>query len=134
MITTQQTEAKRDRVAAAKMIKQMREKDREMVRGIFKFYEVPHGRMAFSYKAYAEDEVEHFDMNDGEIYTIPRGVAKHLNKNGWYPIHSHVMNEGGTHQVKVGSKVRRFGFQSLDFMDIEDIDPSKSLVTVENVK
>lgn len=129
-----QADARKDRASAAKYIKQMREKDRQMVRGIFKFYEVPHGRMAFSYRAYAEDEVENFDMIDGEIYTIPLGVAKHLNKNGWYPVHAHVMNEAGTHQVKVGSKVRRFGFQSLDFMDIEDLDNSKSLVTVEHVK
>jgi hypothetical protein len=49
-------------------LKYMRDKDRELVKGIFKYYEVPGGVMEFSYKAYKEDQVEKFTLYDGELY------------------------------------------------------------------
>lgn len=115
-------------------LRYQRDKDREMVKGIFRFYEVPGGSMSFVFKAYKEDPVERFDFLDGETYTIPLGVAKHLNKNGWYPLHQYAVDEVGKSLMKVGSKVRRFGFQSLEFIDIEDLTINdKQIVTVETV-
>lgn len=115
----------------------MRKKDREPVRGKFIFHEVPGGTMMFVYKAYKGDEVEHFTMVDGEIYTIPLGVAKHLNKNCWYPIHAYTTDADGRPLQKIGQKVRRCSFQSLEFVDIDDISPvgtpAADLVTVENI-
>lgn len=111
-----------------------RDKDREMVKGIFKFYEVPGGSMNFVYRAYKQDPVERFDFIDGQVYTIPLGVAKHLNNNGWYPVHAHAQNEGGTVSMRIGQKVHRFGFQSLEFVDIDELNqPEKEIVTVEYV-
>lgn len=111
-----------------------RDKDREVVRGIFRFYEVPGGCMSFVYKAYKGDDVQRFDMVDGQVYSVPLGVARHLNKNGWYPVHAYTTDETGKPHQKIGSKVRRFGFQSLEFVDIDDITPiGGPLVTVENV-
>lgn len=115
-----------------KNLRYMRDKDREPVKGIFRFYEVPGGSMSFSYKAYKEDPVERFDLVDGGVYTLPLGVAKHLNKNGWYPVHSHMTDENGKPVMRVGQKVRRFGFQSLEFVDIEDLsEVGNSIVTAE---
>ena len=124
-------------------LKFMRDKDREMVKGMFKFYEVPGGSMSFSLKLYKEDQVENYTMLDGEVYTVPLGVAKHLNKNGWYPVYEHVKGEPGMSSgfdmagngMRIGQKVRRFGFQALDFMDSSefDVQPEKSLVTVERM-
>lgn len=112
--------------------KWQRDKDHEMVRGIFRFYEVPGGSMNFVYKAHKGDEVERYDMVDGHIYTIPLGVAKHLNKNLWYPVHGYMMDENGGHSMKVNQRVRRCGFQSLEFIDIEDLTPTgQPLITVE---
>jgi len=133
-----------------KNLRYQRDKDREKVRGIFKFYEVPGGGMSFVYRAYKEDQVERFDLIDGEIYTLPLGVAKHLNKNGWYPEYEFIKGESGTQGayapsmgssapsiMRVGKKVRRFGFQSLEFVDLEDLTqngkPVNELVTVEQV-
>lgn len=113
-------------------LRYQRDKDREKVKGIFRFYEVPGGSMSFVYKAYKEDPIERYDMKDGEVYTIPLGVAKHLNKNGWYPIHHHAMDEGGKPSVKIGKKKQRFGFQSLEFVDVEELaTPDKEIITVE---
>jgi hypothetical protein len=129
------TKAPLKRDDAAKKIKYMRDKDREMVKGIFKFYEVPGGCMKFSYKAYKEDPVEDFELYDGQVYTIPLGVAKHLNKNGWYPIHAYAQNEQGRPVARIGQKVHRFGFHSIEFTDIEDLNANKhnEIVTVERV-
>ena len=110
-----------------------RDKDREKVTGIFNFFEVPGGLMKFRIKLYKGDNVEKYELRDGETYTLPLGVAKHLNKNGWYPINKHAVDANGKPIYKIGQKKRRFGFQSLEFIDPEDfstIDPD--IITIEN--
>ena len=101
-------------------LKAMRDKDREKAKGIFRFYELPGGTLDFVFNKYAEDPIEKFNLVDGHIYTLPLGVAKHLNKNGWYPVHANRQDDDGKFSQHVGKKVRRFGFQSLDFVDESD--------------
>lgn len=116
-------------------LKMMRNRDREMVRGKFIFHEVPGGSMSFVFKAYLEDPLERFDMVDGEVYRIPLGVARHLNKNLSYPIHAYAVDESGKSVMKIGQKVRRCSFQSLEFIDMEDLTPDgkSTIVTVESI-
>lgn len=117
-----------------KSLKWRRDRDREIVKGMFKFYEVPGGSMSFVYRAYKEDKTERYDMLDGNVYSIPLGVARHLNKNGWYPVHAHTMDEHGMPQMKIGHKKRRFGFQSLEFVDMDDlVEEGVGIVTVQKV-
>lgn len=118
-----------------KNLKSMCERDREKVKGIFRFYECQGGTLDFVYRAYKWDSVERYSLTDGEAYTLPLGVAKHLNKNGWYPEHKYLLNEAGIPKQRVGQKVRRFGFQSLEFIDPEEIGQARAteLVTVENM-
>lgn len=132
-MNTQQT-IKKD-IKTKPNLKMMRDKDREMVKGIFRFHEVPGGGMSFVYKAYKEDQVERYDLVDGQIYTIPLGVARHLNKNCWYPVHAYQTDDNGSPVMKVGKKVRRCSFQSLEFVDIDDLSPvgSADLITVEKL-
>lgn len=111
-----------------------RDRDAEIVRGVFHFYEVPGGLLEFVYKAYKGDEVEKYSLEDNKIYSIPRGVARHLNKNLWYPIHGYATDETGKAVAKIGQKVARCGFSSLEFFDSDDLVPEgKPLVTVEAV-
>lgn len=128
----QQTVEKKKK--SPKNLNYQRDKDSEMVKGIFHFYEVPGGSMSFNFKQYKGDPVQRYDLVDGQVYTLPLGVARHLNKNGYYPIHQHLKDENGNVSMKVGQKVNRFGFQSLEFMDVDDF-PSKAdeIVTVEKV-
>lgn len=120
-ISPQELKAK-PREERMKIMKKMRDKDREPVKGIFRFYEIPGGSMSFNFRMYKDDPIERFDMMDGGIYTIPLGVAKHLNRNGWYPIHVFKQDEEGKpYTQQVGKKVRRFGFQSLEFIDVADL-------------
>lgn len=115
-------------------LKYQRDKDREPVKGIFRFHECPGGSMDFVYREYKEDEVERFNFVDGQMYTIPLGVAKHLNKNGWYPVHNYSVDENGKSLQRIGQKVRRFSFQSLEFVDITDFpNQANEIITVEKV-
>lgn len=114
-------------------LKYLRDKDREKVKGIFRYHEIPGGNFSFSYRAYKEDQVENFCLNDGEVYTLPLGVARHLNKNCWYPVHQYVLNDQGKPSQRVAERVRRCSFQSLEFVDIEDLTPAKDIITVENI-
>ena len=115
-----------------KELEYKRDKYREKVRGIFRFHEVPGGSMSFIYREFAGDPVEKYEMVDGEIYTVPLGVAKHLNNNCWYPVHAYAQDEDGKSSVKVGQKVKRCSFQSLDFVDIES-SADKKIITVEKI-
>jgi len=75
-------------------------KDKEMVKGMFKFYEVPGGSMAFMYRKYKGEKPERYSMVDGDTYTIPLGVAKHLNNDCWYPVHTYALMRMVNHLKK----------------------------------
>jgi hypothetical protein len=114
-----------------------RAKDHEMVRGIFRFHEVPGGSANVVYRKYKDDEIWQMAMKDGEVYSIPLMVARHLNKNCWYPEHDHGVDEMGrlNHQFRVSKKIRRMSFQSLEFIDTEDITPvgEATIYTAERI-
>lgn len=132
VINTEKPVANKEKLNKAQL-KHQRDKEREKVKGVFKYYECPGACLQFVYKAWKEDPLEVYTFWDGEVYSVPLGVAKHLNKNGWYPVHVHAQNENGGSIYKIGQKVRRFGFQSLEFVDIEDLTPQGSpLITVES--
>lgn len=126
------SQATRDEMA--KKLKIERDKDREMVKGVFKYYEVPGGMVGFCFKKYAEDPLEKFELYDNQVYTIPLGVAKHINGNTWYPVHEYGKNEDGSALQRVGQKIRRMAFQSLEFMDMDGMnDNINRIVTVNNI-
>ncbi len=126
------SQATRDEMAKKLQIE--RDKDREMVKGVFKYYEVPGGVVEFCFKKYEQDPLEKFTMYDGQVYTIPLGVAKHLNNNTWYPVHEYGRNEDGSALQRIGQKIRRMAFQSLEFMDMEGMgDNINRITTVEHV-
>lgn len=110
---------------------QMRERDAELVKGRFVFYEVPGGTLNFSYKKYKGDPVRSYSLKDGEIYNVPRGVARHLVSSGSYPVHEYQTDESGKPVVRIGRRKRRYGFESLEFFD--DISESSNIVTAEKV-
>lgn len=117
----------------------LRDKDREMVKGIFHFYEVPGGILEFNLKIHKGDPIEFYSLKDGQIYSIPLGVAKHLNTSGKYPEHEFVPGPDGKQSastVKIGRMVSRYGFESLEFLSIDEIgdaDPVSSIYTAENI-
>jgi hypothetical protein len=110
-------------------LKFKRDKDRTLVKGKFIFHEVSGGKMDFVFRAYKGDPIEKYSMSDGEILSIPLGVAKHLNSNCWYPAYDFKSDEAGRPICKVSSKIRRCSFQSLEFIDVEGVSPIGSPIS-----
>jgi len=110
-----------------------RDAKRKKVKGIFHFHEVPNGYMEFVFREFKGDPIKKYKFFDGQVYEIPLGVAQHLNKNGWYPVHKHAFDENDRPSVKIGKKIRRFSFQSLDFVDTKEFDVPADLITVEKI-
>lgn len=116
-----------------KELKRQRDIDRQKVKGIFRFHEIPNGTMTFPFRKWEGDPIEKYTLEDGKIYELPLGVAKHLNKNCWYPVNAHALGEDDKPSIRIGKKVRRCSFQSLEFVDELDFDEvDDSIVTVEN--
>ena len=103
-------------------LKKYRERDNKIVKGIFRCFEPRGGSMTFCYKKYKWDPVRNYTLVDGDTYDLPLMVAKHLNKNCWYPKHTHVMDGDGNPSVEIGKKVKRCSFESLEFQGIDEID------------
>ena len=105
------------------VLDEKRKSDRKMVRGIFRFHEVPGGQMDFVFRKYGGDPLEKFSMKDGEVYEVPLGVAKHLNTNCWYPVYGHndkaQANVADNALMSIKEKIRRCSFQSLDFVETD---------------
>ena len=118
--------------------KYQHDKDREPVKGIFRFYEAPGAVLNFCFRAYKEDPIEQFSLKDGEVYTLPLGVAKHLNKSGSYPEYQFAQGEKGMvgayspdgQIMQIARRVRRYGFQSLEFVNIDDLGIPSEIVEV----
>ena len=125
-----------------KRIEAERKRESRMVRGKFTFIEVPGGRTVFPWRAYPGEKIKHYTLVDGEIYTIPIGLAKHLNSNCKYPVYEHEMSPSQSavkqelgHPVKIKKYVHRYSFQSLDFLEAKDgaaMGPVPDIVEVEH--
>jgi len=114
---------------------QIHARDNELVRGIFRYDEVPGGTLVFTYKKY-KNEFKNYSLVDGNTYQLPRGVAKHLATTGSYPIHEYQTDENGKPVVRIGRRKRRYSFESLGFFeDIEDEIKSEDskIFTVEKI-
>lgn len=133
-MSTQHSESKNNKTGKPNL-KNLRDKNREPVRGKFIFHEVSGGTMSFVFREFKEDQTERYDLVDGQIYTLPLGVARHLNKNCWYPVHHYLRDDAGNVSQRINQKVRRCSFQSLEFVDIEDITPDgvTDIALVENL-
>jgi hypothetical protein len=140
-------EKKPSKLEVMKRIEAARERDHELVSGIFRFLEHPKGRLHFRFKKYAHDDYKQYELVDGERYKLPRMVARHLNQNVYYIEYKRMDNDpgliqsagagvsqystGGPRQssnMHIQEKVRRCEFRPLEFMD-DDLDPS-SIVEV----
>lgn len=142
-LTERKEEKKITKLDLAKKLEAMRERDNDLVAGIFRYLEHPRGTLRFRFKKYANDEYKAYELVDGQKYNLPRMVARHLNNNVHYleykrldkalgdmVVHS-AFNDGSfqsPEKMQVADKVHRCEFRSLEFMD-DDIAPS-SLVQV----
>lgn len=101
-------------------IKHLKEKDCEMVTGVFRCNEPQGGNVEFNCMAYPGEDPKKYHFYDGEQYTIPRYVARRIENEFqgcgcWYPTNKYLLDEAGKAMVHLGKKNRRFGFGSMEF-------------------
>lgn len=121
---------KEEKIAADVDLRKEWENDHKMVKGIFRYHECPRGVLGFPFLKYKWDEMQTYNLKDGEIYELPLMVAKHLNTNCWYPSYTYKNDSNGMPEVRLSEKIRRTSFQSLEFVDLED--PSMKSLTAKS--
>lgn len=98
-----------------------RKKDAMLVKGRFNYHEVSGGTLRFVYRAYKGDPVMKYELQDGQIYKLPRGVARHLNENVGRKEHKYLLDKHGNPSTLASVNVRRCSFENLEFVDYDDI-------------
>ena len=104
------------------LIEKKRIDDETPVRGVFKFFEIQGGNLEFSFMNYKRNKNKRYNLRDGESYILPKGVARHLNTSGWWPKHEHSIDAEGRPLQIIGSKIRRYAFYPIDFVDVGQYD------------
>lgn len=135
---SEKNEKKPTKAEVAKKIEAARERDNELVTGVFRYIEHKNGTLRFRFKKYAQDDYKAYELVDGQRYRLPRMVARHLNNNVHYLEYKALNKSLGDQRVNAGyndgsikspenmqvaEKVRRCEFIPLEFMD-DDISPS----------
>lgn len=117
--------------AAKERLNKIMQEESRVVKGVFKCYECPGASATFSVRKYPGQGTKTFTFQDGKEYEVPLWVARHLNgidatagelrgkvNSCAYPVHQyHIDPKTGMSSVEVGTVRRRYGFQSLDFME-----------------
>lgn len=144
------TSKKLTKLELAKKLDALWERDNELVTGIFRYLEHPKGTLRFRYKKYARDEYREYELRDGEKYSLPRMVVRHLNNDVHYLEYKHLgseagrfgmrsaVNDGGiktTETMHAIEKTPRCEFRSLEFMDDDlSLMPSKIVEVATTIK
>lgn len=88
----------------------------QLVKGIFRCRQPAGGNVKFCFRKYKWDQTQWYTMFDGETYEVPLAVARHLNANCNYPVHSHILGSDGKPTLDTTGKVNsRMNFESTEF-------------------
>lgn len=97
-------------------MEKMRKDANKMVKGVFRCQEPRGGSVTLVWREFKGDPMRRWTLNDGQEYEVPKGLAKHLNKNCCYHKHSHILGPDGNPLVdQKGKEVSRMNFESLEF-------------------
>jgi len=101
-------------------IKYLRDRDCEMVEGMFHCNEPRGGSVTLTTMPYADFEFSG-TFCDGQTYKIPLYLAKRMNNEwqgigAWYPTHAHILDSEGKPIVHTAKKNYRFQFNSMSFV------------------
>jgi len=136
---------KMDSAELARKLANDRDRDAEMITGIFRNLENPissgsSGVAEFRLKLHKGDTFQYYRLIDGERYRLPRGVVRHLRQNCYYKQYTQSKNNAlgeGVHvgyadgrlrayeHMQMARKIHRYDFVPLDFMS-DDIDLNRS--------
>lgn len=102
-------------------VQAMREEETREVTGVFRCMEPVGGSVTLSYRKYPGEQVKNYTFEDGKSYTIPLGLARHLNSGCAWPVHKYAVDPlTDRPKPEVGKWIHRFMFQSNDYFDIKN--------------
>jgi len=88
----------------------------KLVKGVFRCLEPIGGNVKFAFRKYKWDSTQWYTMFDGETYEVPLAVARHLNNNCNYNVHSHILGADGNPLLNTSGKPKsRMNFESTTF-------------------
>ena len=113
-------------------LKKLMETESKPVTGVFRFNECPGGSTTIPLKKFPGQARVDYSFQDGETYTVPLWVARHLNgydacagelkgktNSVGYPIHENSIDRvTGQPLIQVGQYRRRMAFESSEFMTV----------------
>lgn len=124
-----------------RLIPAWQKRDEEEVTGIFENKEHRGQEATMQYRLYPNEEITKWVFQDGERYTIPRGLMRHINENCYHTITSDMslqvpgkdpmkqMSAGGNvpaiQDMKFFRNEHRFAFHPMEYDD-EDIEVNHS--------
>jgi hypothetical protein len=136
---------KLSKAEAQKKVETQKERDLEMVTGIFEYKNKRGQTLKFRFGKYEEDGFKEYILTDGKRYRLPRMVVRHLNKNCFYteykrldglkgvtdmPIQADIGGTQDTYaKMYAVSKDHRCEFKSLEFMD-DDLNANNEVIEV----
>ncbi len=88
----------------------------KLVKGVFKNSECPGGDVTFAYRMYKGDPVRTYHFVDGQEYTIPLGVARHINRQCKYKKSKYLIDKDGNKIIGRDTPIERYQFISQDYM------------------
>jgi hypothetical protein len=107
---------KRGKGVSPEELEKMRKEDNKLVKGVFRCHEPRGGSVTLVWKEHKGDPLRRWHLEDGKEYEIPKGLARHLNKNCNYYQHTHILGKNGEPDVnRAGKKISRMNFESLEF-------------------
>jgi hypothetical protein len=112
-------------------IEAQKERDAKPVTGKFKYPEKPGDTLTFPYRKYPKEPIKIWKFTDGQVYTIPKGIANHLQKEGKYIVHEHCLDANGMPSMRIGHVVDRFNFEIISFTEDDDDSVKPNLYTAE---
>lgn len=142
---------------ALKKLHEQKERDKQMVTGVFRYIEHPGQTLRFRFHKYQEDGFPEYELTDGKTYNLPRMIAIHLNNEVAYRQYSHLpggemhaaVNSGSGRYIKnehtdglartvnnmyAVKRLPRCEFRPLMFMEDDlDLQPKPDLVQVTHV-
>jgi len=127
-----------------KWIAREQERDNEMVVGLFEYKERKGKKLKFFRKIYPNEDIQMWEFEDGQVYRIPYGVAKHLATGIFTPIYQKLPKAYGELGKAIGSgrlagdkqmalmkKSYRTDFKSLQFREDDWETKQSELVEVK---
>lgn len=101
---------------AQDLLNRQYEEESRLVKGVFKNLECPGGTEEFQYRKFPQDPIRKYKLQDGETYTIPLYLAKHINVTCNEKQHQWVVDVNGNKTIDVTRGRQRFQFLSTEFM------------------